>query len=140
MCLSEENIRGQRNFANKIWNIARFILTDSLTDKNKGKAKENKDDQWIKEELTKTTKKVTQALEEFRLNEGAEEIYDFTWHKLADVYLEKVKERRGEAQTTLEEVLEKVLKLLHPFMPYVTETIWSLKHKDLLINASWPEK
>jgi len=139
ICLSEENIRGQRNFANKIWNIARFILANSSTDKNKGKVKENKDDEWIKEELAKTTQKVTQALEEFRLNKGAEKIYDFTWHKLADLYLEKVKERRGEAQATLEEVLEKVLKLLHPFMPYVTEAIWSLKHKDLLINAPWPK-
>ncbi|MBI4153661.1 valine--tRNA ligase [Candidatus Woesebacteria bacterium] len=137
--LSEDNIRGQRNFANKIWNIARFVLMEE-----KGKrVKRNEDDALIVKELKTSTKKVTRLLDKYRLNEAAEEIYDFIWHKFADVYIEKAKERRPFAQKTLEYVLQESLKLLHPFMPFVTEKIWSLgfarDKQDLLINASWPK-
>ena len=90
-------------------------------------------------ELGKTTKKVTAAFEKFRLNEAAEELYDFLWHKLADVYLEKTKTRRAEAQAVLEQVLKESLKLLHPLMPYVTEAVWKeLGEKNLLISEKWP--
>ena len=137
--LSEENIRGQRNFANKIWNIARFVLLEP-----KGKRiKRNEDDNWIVKELKITGKKVSRLLDKYRLNEAAEEIYYFVWHKFADVYLEKTKGRRAESQKTLEYVLQESLKLIHPFMPFVTEKIWSLgfarDKQDLLINASWPK-
>jgi valyl-tRNA synthetase len=138
-CLSEDNIRGQRNFANKVWNIARFVLMGP-----KGKrAKRNGDDKWILEELANTVKAVTKHLNNYRLNEAAEEIYNFTWHKLADVYLEKVKNRRAEAQPTLDYLLQESLKLLHPFMPFVTEAIWqSAKERfdsPMLISADWPK-
>jgi len=137
--LSEDNIRGQRNFANKIWNVARFVLME-----NKGKRiKRNEDDSWIVKELKITEKKVSRLLDKYRLNEAANEIYDFVWHKFADVYLEKTKERRPEAQKTLEYVLQESLKLLHPFMPFVTEEIWQegLNRFDSpnLIEASWPK-
>jgi valyl-tRNA synthetase len=138
--LSEDNIRGQRNFANKVWNVARFVL-----DSPKGKrAKRSKDDEWILKELKGVSAKVTKALDKYRLSEAAEEIYDFVWHKFADVYLEKTKTRRSEAQKTLEFILETCLKLLHPFMPFVTETIWQ-EGKDrfdspTLISAPWPKK
>lgn len=137
--LSEENIRGQRNFGNKIWNISRFILMEP-----KGKrTKRNEDDKWILKELASTIKKLTRLLDKYRLNEAAEEIYNFIWHKLADVYLEKTKNRRLEAQSTLEDVLQETLKLLHPFMPFVSEAIWQ-EAKDrfdspILISASWPK-
>lgn len=139
IALSEENIRGQRNFANKIWNIARFILMEP-----KGKrAKRNNDDKWILLELSKTIKTVTKLLDKYRLNEAAEEIYDFTWHSLADIYLEKTKNHRVEAQPTLDYVLQESLKLLHPFMPYVTEAVWqSAKDRfdsPMLISAAWPK-
>jgi len=137
--LSEENIRGQRNFANKIWNIARFILMEP-----KGKrVKRNGDDKWVLLELAKTIKTVTKLLDKYRLNEAAGEIYDFTWHKLADIYLEKTKNRRADAQPTLDYVLQESLKLLHPFMPYVTEAVWqSAKDRfdsPMLISAAWPK-
>ena len=133
--LSEENIRGQRNFANKIWNIARFVLMDRTKD-----SQENGDDRRIKKELNSTIKKTTAALEKYRLNEATEELYDFIWRKLADGYLEETKSRRAEAQETLEFVLRESLKLLHPFMPFVTEAVWEeLGEKELLITQKWPQ-
>ena len=141
--LSEDNVRGQRNFANKIWNIARFVLMEE-----KGKRiKRNADDNLIVKELKATTRSVSRLLDKYRLNEAANEIYDFVWHKFADVYLEKTKERRPEAQKTLEYVLQESLKLLHPFMPFVTEKIWQQSREALakwddsptLIEASWPK-
>lgn len=137
--LSEDNIRGQRNFANKIWNIARYVLANP-----KGKrVKRNEDDAWIAAELKKTTKTTTRLLNKYRLNEAAEEIYEFIWHKLANTYLEKTKSRKEEAQKTLELVLQDSLKLLHPFMPFVTEAVWQEGKgrfdSPTLISASWPK-
>jgi valyl-tRNA synthetase len=137
--LSEENINGQRNFANKIWNIARYVLSQP-----KGKrVKRNDDDIKIIKELKETTRKVTRALEKYRLNEAAEELYEFIWHKFADVYIEQTKTRRSEAQWTLELVLQNSLKLAHPFMPFVTEVVWQQAKErfdsPILINASWPK-
>ncbi|HBL52188.1 MAG TPA: valine--tRNA ligase [Candidatus Blackburnbacteria bacterium] len=151
--LSEDNIRAQRNFANKIWNVARYITTQSIEPRaksiEKSKDTSKQDDAWIKEELGKTIERTTVLLEDYRLNEAAEEIYDFVWHKLADVYLEKTKDRQSEAQPTLLFALQESLKLLHPFMPFVTETIWqTLKEtkgvegffeEEALIVAKWPE-
>jgi valyl-tRNA synthetase len=137
--LSEDNIRGQRNFANKIWNIARYVLANP-----KGKrVKRNADDAWIVAELKKSTKTTTRLLDKYRLNEAAEEIYEFVWHKLADTYLEKTKSRKEDAQKTLELILRDSLKLLHPFMPFVTEAIWQEGKERFdsptLISASWPK-
>jgi valyl-tRNA synthetase len=116
MSLSEDNVRGQRNFANKIWNIARFVLSQPS-----GKRKKRNEDD---KDLRKTSKRVTRLMEKYRLNEAAEEIYDFIWKRFANDYLEKTKDRREGAQKTLELVLQESLKLLHPFMPFVTEAIW----------------
>jgi len=134
--LDEQKINGQRKFANKIWNIARFVLSN----RSVKKSTKNLDDEWILNELKLTIKKATKDLDKYRLNEATEEIYDFIWHKFADVYLEKTKDRREEAQPVLEKVLVDSLKLLHPFMPFVTEQIWSeMKNKDLLISSEWPK-
>ncbi|OGM80710.1 valine--tRNA ligase, partial [Candidatus Woesebacteria bacterium RIFOXYB1_FULL_40_26] len=91
--LSEENVKGQRNFANKIWNVARFVLQNDILPStiSHQPLAINPDDKWIKAELKTTTKKVTRALDKYRLNEAAEEIYDFVWHKFADVYIERFK-------------------------------------------------
>ncbi|HTK03727.1 MAG TPA: valine--tRNA ligase, partial [Alphaproteobacteria bacterium] len=138
--LSEDRIRGYRNFANKVWNIARFVTSQEKVQSTKYKASEHEDDIWITEELNKTIKSVTKNLDKFRLNEAAEEIYDFVWHKFADVYIEKVKNRKEEAQPTLTNVLTTSLRLLHPFMPFVTEAIWQeMGEKELLIIADWPK-
>jgi len=142
ICLSEDNVRGQRNFANKVWNIARFVLANKQGErvKERESKSKNEDDKWILGELKKTIKLITHALDKYRLNEAAEEIYNFIWHKFADIYIEKVKDRREEAQPTLEKILGNSLKLLHPFMPFVTEKIWSLMgNKKLLISSSWPK-
>jgi valyl-tRNA synthetase len=142
IALSDDNVRGQRNFANKIWNIARFILTQDSCQRSKPRAK-TKDDKKILSELKIATKQTTKALDKYRLNQAAEIIYDFIWHKFADSYLEKTKSRKEEAQPILEYVLQESLKLAHPFMPFVTEAIWQTgfnsNKKDLLINASWPQ-
>lgn len=139
--LSEENIKGQRNFANKVWNISRFILDNQI--KSKKGSKQNMDDIWIKKELKKTTDKTTRLIEKYKLNEAASEIYDFIWHKFADIYLEKIKERKDKSYKTLLYILKNSLKLLHPFMPFLTEKIWQIgfyeKEKTLLINSSWPK-
>ncbi|MBI3397437.1 valine--tRNA ligase [Candidatus Woesebacteria bacterium] len=139
--LSEENIRGQRNFANKIWNIARFVIVPGGIGQTKNKGAKNDDDKWIRKELKSTIKKVTKSLDKFRLNEAAEEIYDFVWHKFADVYIEKTKNRKTEAQPTLEFVLKESIKLIHPFMPFVTEVIWKqAKFEETpLISTGWPK-
>jgi len=143
--LSEDNIRGQRNFANKVWNIARFVLSNKQSEGVKKQESKNKDDKWILKELKETIMKVTKALDNYRLNEAAEEIYDFIWHKFADVYIEKIKNRREETQPVLLDVLDYSLRLLHPFMPFVTEAIYSemkdIKKypKRMLISSQWPK-
>jgi valyl-tRNA synthetase len=137
--LSEDNVRGQRNFANKIWNIARFVLAEPAGKRRK----RNEDDTQIVKDLRKTTRKVTQLMNKHRLNEAAEEIYTFIWKRFASDYLEKTKGRREEAQKTLELVLQDSLKLLHPFMPFVTEVIWQEGKErfdsPILISSSWPK-
>ncbi|MFI5241075.1 MAG: valine--tRNA ligase [Microgenomates group bacterium] len=137
IALSEEKINGQRKFANKIWNIARFI--EQIEDGIKA-TKQNEDDKWILDELSKTIKAVTKSFDKYRLNEAAEEVYDFVWHKLADVYIEKVKDRRSEAKPTLIKALKISVRLLHPLMPFVTEAIWKeMKNEGLLITSNWPD-
>lgn len=139
--LSEDNIRGQRNFANKLWNVARFVL--SYQGEVNKKSKQNKDDEQIKKELKSTINKITRSLDKYKLNEASEELYDFVWHKFADVYLEKTKTRRDQAQKTLEYVLAQTLKLAHPFMPFVSEAIWQQanfkKDSSILISSAWPK-
>ena len=142
--LSEDNVRGQRNFANKIWNVARFVLQNEVKSGKLEVKNLNPDDKWILDELKATTKKVTKALDHYRLNEAAEEIYDFVWHKFADKYIEncklRIKNSDASAIPTLHYVLGKSLRLLHPFMPFVTEVVWQgMGHTDLLITSEWPK-
>ncbi|PIR97301.1 MAG: valine--tRNA ligase [Candidatus Doudnabacteria bacterium CG10_big_fil_rev_8_21_14_0_10_41_10] len=158
--LAEEKIKGMKHFANKLWNIARFVLTNTpsvILDATPDDSESNFDsrlrgnnkltaaDKDILQKLKLTIKKVTENFEKFRLHEAAQEIYQFTWHELADKYLEASKEQlkdeklREPTQTILLHCLIVILKLLHPFMPFVTEEIWShLNQKDLLIISKWP--
>jgi len=137
--LSEDNIRGQRNFSNKIWNVARYIFSRP----HSNSVSSHHDDKNIMDQLNATTEQVTELIKAYRLNEAAEELYDFVWNKFANDYLEKTKSRRDDAQSTLEHVLQVSLKLLHPFMPFVTETIWQQEKdrfdNDLLITSPWPK-
>jgi len=149
--LAEEKIRAMRNFANKVWNASRFIFDHQSPTKNSSKTK-HPDDKWILEETGKVAKQVTSHLDHYRFDLAAETIYQFFWHTFCDQYLEMSKKRREEAQTTLLSVLETSLKLLHPFMPFITEEIWQiartqnleLKTQDFfkeeaLIISPWPK-
>ncbi|MBI2590377.1 MAG: valine--tRNA ligase [Candidatus Blackburnbacteria bacterium] len=100
----------------------------------------HQDDMWILEELEKTTQEVTKNIEGFQLHLATEELYDFIWHKFADVYIENSKSRREGAQPTLEYVLDSILRLLHPFIPFLTEELWleKLEKSESIMLAPWP--
>lgn len=152
--LSEEKIETFRNFTNKIWNVSRFSLTH-LEDFNPEEEKEQNSeftlfDQWILSQLNQTIKKVTENLLHFKISDAAMTIYDFSWNYFCDWYVELVKEtlyckdnprQRKTTQYVLWFVLDNILRLLHPFMPFITEEIWQkIPHHDLSISIShWPE-
>ncbi|PJE68785.1 valine--tRNA ligase, partial [Candidatus Shapirobacteria bacterium CG10_big_fil_rev_8_21_14_0_10_38_14] len=124
--IEEEKVIAYRNFTNKIWNAARFILMNREIPNFKLQAPKTNhpDDKWIVKETQKTVKQVTNFIEKYRFDLAAEEIYQFFWHTFCDKYIEISKKRRQEAQPTLLHVLETSLKLLHPFMPFITEEIY----------------
>lgn len=130
--LSEDKIKGHKHFANKIWNITRYVLgVENTSDEIK------KD---IKEEFDNLAKDITNDMENFRFYMAAEKIYSYIWHRFAD---EIIEESKGKADygSTLHYVLENSLKLLHPFMPFITEEIWSFfptQNKKLLMIEKWP--
>lgn len=99
------------------------------------------DDIWIVGELDKTAKTVSKHLENLGLHLAVDELYEFVWHKFADVYIEKSKDRRADAQPVLEHVLKQILILIHPFMPFLTEEIYQkfkVKRASIMLE-SWPE-
>jgi valyl-tRNA synthetase len=133
--LSNERIEGYRNFANKLWNAARFVLSnlDGHRPALARKAPPTLAERWIRSRLHRTILETRQALAKYRYNDAASAIYQFLWHDYCDWYLEwsKLTLYRGEdpaararTQATLVEVLETTLRLLHPFMPFITEEIW----------------
>lgn len=151
--ISEEKIIGQKKFANKIWNAARFSFQnlDKGFNPKKIKPKYTKEDKWILAELEKASKKITKEMEKYNFHEAVQEAYHFFWHKFCDKCIENVKGRIREpkskqdketAQLVLWKVLIDSLKFLHPFMPFVTEAIYQeIPHRPAkaLIIESWPE-
>ncbi len=149
IALSENKVKGYRNFANKLWNIGRFTLllnqeASELETKNSSKLQPQ--DELILKETQELIALVTSNLENYRFSDAALSIYDFVWNRLANDYLEQTKKREDKtvvAKVLLTSVTES-LKLLHPFMPFVTESIWQiykqngLVTEDLLITATWP--
>ena len=140
--LYEEKIAGYRNFVNKIWNGCRFALMNiPETDYNKKFTVKNiktKADKWIVSRLQKLIKEVNQDMENFRYSEAGTKIYDFTWSLYCDWYIEMSKGEHMNPPVLLY-VLKNLLRLLHPFVPFVTETLWShLEQEKLLIGESWP--
>lgn len=133
--LGEQKIVAQRNFANKIWNSARFVLSyDGPIE-----TKLNRADEQFLEKLGELEKTITREISSYRIHDAAEKLYDFYWHEFCDHYLESTKDRRHEAQATLVEGLARQLKLLHPFMPYLTEELWQQLHPgEPLMLAPWP--
>jgi valyl-tRNA synthetase len=147
LALSRDRIKGYKNFANKLWNITRFVL--SSVGENYKKSELNENDSKISEEFNKIIKDVTKDIEEFRLYLASEKIYHYIWHTFADIIIEeskiiftqKNKVHQNSRETLLVEILEKSLKILHPFMPFVTEEIWSMMpidNKKLLMVERWP--
>jgi valyl-tRNA synthetase len=142
-----------RNFANKLWNIGRFILMNLESvasevpfydSKMTGLTKE---DQEILKDLDVLIKKVTSLIERYRFDLAAESLYQFTWHRFADEYIEYSKDRIKEGNRVVLSVLRYVyldlLKLLHPFMPFIAEEIWQKfprEDKNPLIISPWPEQ
>lgn len=152
--LSEDKIRGMRNFANKLWNMARFILMNfdnantsiPFYDDKMSKELVNTDDKEIISELNTLISEATRAIEKYNFSDAGQKIYEFSWHRVADIHLEKNKERfqSGDIQAlaVLRHVYLVILRLLHPFMPFVTEEIWSKiprKYTDPLIISPWPQ-
>ena len=155
--LSEDKIRGMKNFANKLWNIARYVLSavdnfeghDLGIEKIAALQKQNNlssDDQEILNKLQALIKEQTEHLEALRLHEAAQAVYHFVWHEFADKYIEKSKEQlknpelKENTEIILILILKNILLLLHPFMPFITEEIWKKLNQDhLLIISSWPK-
>ncbi|MBI2162202.1 MAG: valine--tRNA ligase [Candidatus Rokubacteria bacterium] len=150
--LAEERIEGYRNFANKLWNAARLVLSN-LDGYDAGRAKKTEAglaERWIRSRLAVTIGAVRTGLRGYRFNEAASAIYQFLWHEYCDWYLEIAKlalyraespAQRLQAQHALVEVLETTLRLLHPFMPFITEEIWQrLPHRgDSIMVAPYPK-
>jgi len=153
--IGESKIKGYRNFSNKIWNISRFILMNLESSNSKIQMTnkfQNPNDKKDLERLEEIVKKTTKYLDNFQFSRAGELLYDYTWHEFADKIIEEAKtDLRGDdkkkslaVQVKLLTILTTVLKLLHPFVPFVTETIWqnipaNLKDSKLLISAKWPE-
>lgn len=148
LSLSRDRIKGYKNFANKLWNITRFVLS-SIGDDFK-KSELNEVDSKIMDEFNLEIKDITKDMEEFRFYMASEKIYHYIWHTFADKIIEESKpilsgsdeSQKISRQTLLLEVLEKSNKVLHPFMPFVTEEIWGIlpgENKKLLMVEKWPE-
>jgi valyl-tRNA synthetase len=152
--VSQQRIEGYRNFATKLWNAARFAEMNQCTGRADFDAREVKEtvNRWIAAELQRTAAAVTGGIEAYRFNEAAGAIYEFTWGTFCDWYLELIKPvleegtdaARTETRATTAWVLDHILKLLHPFMPFVTEELWArlgdigTKRDTLLCLSPWP--
>ncbi len=149
--MSEDKIKGYKNYANKLWNITRFILSNTegiIYDQNFNIYTES--DKKLIEERDLLVKELTKEMDEYKFYLVGEKIYQYTWARFADVIIEESKPilstgeldaKNSRAQFLLD-TLTKVTKLLHPFMPFVTEEIWSMlpvENKKLLMVESWPK-
>ena len=144
-----EKCEAMRNFANKIWNASRFVMMNLTITENKLPDTLEPEDKWILCRLGEVINEVTENMEAYELGVASAKVYDFIWSDYCDWYIELTKARlQGEdeaakvqAQQVLVYVLTETLKLLHPFMPFITEEIWqALPHEgDFLMLQSWPK-
>ena len=151
MRFSVEKIEAARNFANKMWNAARFTLMNLTIEEPGLPENPTNDDKWILSKYNDTVKAVTENLDRYELGTALSNLYEFLWDYLCDWYIELVKPRlfennpdpadRLDAQRTLSYVLSGTLQLLHPFMPFITEEIWqSLPHEgESIMISEWPK-
>lgn len=148
MAFTEDRVRGMKHFANKLWNITRYVVTNVSDDdlhQSSTPPAVTEADQDILTKLQTAITETTKALEEFRFHEAAQAIYQFTWHEFADLYIEtsktqlKDESQKASTQRILGWSLITILKTLHPFTPFITEHIWSLLYPDkILAVESWP--
>lgn len=150
--ISEDKIKGYKNFANKLWNITRFILTmkdEQKIDFDKSFCKPTPKDLKLIEEQMTIISEITKEIDEYKFHLASEKIYQYTWATLADVILEESKtifkegtqEEKYSRMQFLFNTLENILKILHPFMPFVTEEIWQTIKTDgsMLMVEKWPK-
>jgi len=152
--ISQPRIEGYRNFATKLWNAARFgEMNECVRQKDfDPKAVEETLNRWIAGEVERTAAAVTAGIEAYKFNEAATAIYEFTWGTFCDWYLELAKpiligedeQAKSETRATAAWVLDQILKLLHPFMPFITEELWArlvevgVERASLLALSTWP--
>jgi len=142
--LSDERLESARNFANKVWNASRFVIS-SLQQEARGQKQDGKEtpleDQWILSRLDHVAGETNKLLSDFQINEAARLLYEFFWNEYCDWYLEmaKVRLKAGDDSPlpVLARVLESSLRLLHPFMPFVTEAVW--QHLRGAVEGLQPE-
>lgn len=146
--LSEDKVRGYKHFSNKIWNITRFILS-STEDGREKKPELHQQDKRLLIELDSLTKEISSLIETYKFYLAGEKLYHYVWHRFADTIIEESKDiiHKGKEdevlsrQWVLFHIWQTCLKLLHPFIPFITEEIWSLlprKDKSLLLVEPWP--
>jgi valyl-tRNA synthetase len=151
--LSTSRVEGYRNFATKLWNAARFAeLNGCVREAFDPLSAREALNRWIAHETAKTSREVTSALEAFRFNEAAGAVYRFVWNVFCDWYLELAKPvltgpdtlAKAETRAMTAWTLDQILKLLHPFMPFITEELWAItgevgpKRETLLALSGWP--
>ncbi|MBI2335614.1 MAG: valine--tRNA ligase [Deltaproteobacteria bacterium] len=152
--LAEDRVEGYRNFCNKIWNASRFIIQAALphakTDLQNIPEASSDEDQWILSEFFQCVNSVKQALDDYRFNDAALTLYHFFWGTYCDWYLELIKSRlygddlqaKQQTATVAVFILDQALRLLHPFMPFLTEELWHLLAKRegrYLFQAAFPQ-
>lgn len=151
MRFSDDKVEFSRNFANKIWNASRFVLMNF--DENIDFTKVNLEkftiaDKWIMSRISSLCRDVTENMEKFELGIALQKVYEFIWDEFCDWYIELVKPRlydkesdsRLEAQYVLNYVLGTSMKLLHPYMPFITEEIYShlINEDESIMISKWP--
>ena len=148
-----ERCEAMRNFANKIWNASRFLMMNLSIDSCKLPEKLELEDKWILSKLNRVIPEITENMDRYELGVAAQKIYDFIWDDYCDWYIEMTKPRlqgddedsKVRAQQVLCYVLTNMLKLLHPFMPFITEEIWQALPRqegetaEFLMLSSWPQ-
>jgi valyl-tRNA synthetase len=147
LALAEERIRGYGKFANKIWNATRFVLEQTANFEVPEKPAYDEEDKKSDEELKALIVEITKEMDEYKFYIVSEKLYHYFWHTFADIIIERSKKKILEnknadsAKSLLYNQLTTLLKTLHPFMPFVTEEIWSMlphSNKKLLIVEKWP--
>ncbi len=148
-----ERCEAMRNFANKIWNASRFLMMNLTIDRCELPGRLELEDKWILSKLNRAVAEITENMDRYELGVAAQKIYDFIWDDYCDWYIELTKTRlqgededgKARAQQVLCWVLTEMLKLLHPFMPFITEEIWQalphgedVKDGDFLMLQDWP--